>query len=91
MLTKLLECKQIKKIHLLTNLSKPINFWIKFINIIKKYDIDFKIRASLYIEKNQTIKDIDNFFEKMLYIQNNIDISTKIILDHHTYPLILKN
>jgi organic radical activating enzyme len=91
LLTKLLECKQIKKIHLLTNLSKPINFWIKFINIIKKYDIDFKIRASLHIEKNQTIKDIDNFFEKMLYIQNNIDISTKIILDHHTYPLILKN
>lgn len=91
-LNNLLKCKQIKKIHLLTNLSMPISFWNKLINVVKKYDVYFRIRASLHIEKNQTETDIDTFFEKILYLQsNNIDVFVKTILDHHTYSLILKN
>ena len=65
-----------------TNLSRDMKFFKQFVDIIKEYDIDMTISATLHHEFINTEHKFNNFLEKVQFLdENNIEIRINFVMN----------
>jgi len=74
------------QVSITTNLSRNMDFLKQFVDIVKKYELDISVSATLHKEFINTDRRFKNFIEKLDFItSNNIDVSVNLVMVPSTF------